>query len=115
MRPLLVLALASLCACSYPAEKADVVVQVSGIPRAADHLNVIVTPADPAVPPKDYHPAFQPDALPAGTLELDLTDPAPAGSFTVAITADDRNQSQLAAGSVSGTLPGPLQLAVTLH
>lgn len=128
MRRLALLVL--LAACSYDAETASIFIHVDGVPATADHLNVVVTPSDTTVTGKDncgtevtvpanatcYRPSFQPDALAGGAIDLAFSAPASAGSFTVAITASDRQLTQLAQGSIPTTsLPGPVQLQVTLH
>jgi hypothetical protein len=116
--------------CSYDAENASIFVHVDGIPQQADHLNVVVTPSDTSVAGKNncgaevtvassvtcYRPSFQPGALPGGAIDLAFSAPASAGTFTVAITASDRQLTQLAQGSIPTTsLPGPVNLQVTLH
>lgn len=127
MRPLLLLALVA-ASCSYPEEVAQIFVQVSGIPSAADHLDVVVTPSDTSVTGKNcpstltptpapnatcYRPSFQPQSVSA--LDLAFVAPAVAGTVKVAIIASDRNLNPLAQGSISGPLPGPVNLQITLH
>ena len=129
MRALLILALL-VAACSYSEEPAQVFVTVAGIPAAADHLDVVVTPSDTTVTGKNcpatltptpnanatcYRPSFQPQSLNGGSLDLSLAAPATAGTFTVAVSASDRTLNELAKGTVPGTLPGPIDLQVTLH
>jgi hypothetical protein len=130
MRNIVFIAVLLLSACSYSEETAQVDVTVDGIPAGADHLDVVVTPSDTSVtgrncssaltpaPPSNatcYRPSFQPGALATGSLVLDFAAPSAAGTFTVDISASDRTQTSLAQGSVSGTLPGPSDLQVTLH
>ena len=62
-----------------------------------------------------YRPSFQPESLNTGSLDLAFAAPATSGSVKVAVTASDRNQSPLAQGTISGPLPGPVNLQVTLH
>ena len=129
MRALFLLLLLPV-ACSYPEETAQIVVTVAAIPSTADHLDVVVTPSDTTVTGKNcpstltpppaqyatcYRPSFQPESLNTGSLDLAFAAPAASGSVTVAVTASDRNQSALAQGTISGALPGPVNLQVTLH
>ena len=122
MRALICLAL--LCAgCSWDAEVANIIVQVNGIPAAADHLDVTLTPSDTSVQPKTFRPSFQPGAFANGQLELDFSAPSTTGTFTVKIVAADRTcptpcTSGLAGGTVSGPEPSAgnqTNLQVTLH
>jgi hypothetical protein len=114
MRAPLILIGLLLASCSYPEEEADITVQVDGIPQAADHLVVTLTPG---VPPKTFHPTFQPVQPTAGlrSMELAFTQPAATGTFTVKIDAKDRIDTLLATGTVTGTLPGPVSRQVTLQ
>ena len=127
MRALLLLLLLPV-ACSYPEETAQIFVNVAAIPSTADHLDVVVTPSDTTVAGKNcpstptpapnatcYRPSFQPESLNTGSLDLAFAAPATSGSVKVAVTAFDRNQSPLAQGTISGPLPGPVNLQVTLH
>lgn len=125
-----------LCAaCSYDAEKADVTLRVDGIPNDADHLDVVVTPSDATVTGKNcgsnvsatnatcYRPSFQPveTGSPLRSIDMAFAAPATAGTFTVSVTAASRDCPSvcvgggLATGTVSGTLPGPVDLHVTLQ
>lgn len=130
MRALASVLLLLAASCSYSEEPAQVFVHVAGVPTAADHLDVVVTPSDTTVAGKNcpstltpapaanatcYRPSFQPEALNGGTIDLAFAAPAAAGTFTVAITASDRTLTQLAQGTISGALPGPVNLQVTLH
>ena len=131
MRRLLLIGLL-LASCSYDAQNASIFIHVDGIPPAADHLDVVVTPSDTAVagknncgaevtPPTNatcYRPSFQPaeDGAPARSLDLAFSAPATAGTFTVTITALDRAGVQHAQGTIPATaLPGPVNLQVTLQ
>ena len=116
-------------ACSYSEEKSDIALRVDGIPVAADHLEVVLTPSDTSVVGRNcpsnvtaasnaicYRPTFQPSSLNPPALDLAFAAPAATGTFTVAIIASDRNQDQLATGSLPATtLPPPGPLQVTLH
>ena len=135
MRRLLPLVALLAASCSYSEETAQIEVIVDGIPAAADHLDVVVTPSDTTVTGKNcpatvtvksatcYRPSFQPDALGGGRLSMDFVSPVVAGAFTVAVIAADRNMVELAQGTVPGvmpvTVPGAMpalvNLQVTLH
>ena len=131
MRRLLPLVALLAASCSYSEETAQIKVTVDGIPAAADHLDVVVTPSDTAAVGKNcsstltpapaanatcYRPTFQPEALAGGTLDLAFASPATTGTANISITAVDR-ASPLAQGSISNVpLPDPGTLAkVTLH
>ena len=130
MRPLLIAALLAT-GCSYTEEVADIFVHVDGIAQDADHLEVIVTPSDTSVTGKNncaptvlsqpsatcYRPSFQPvDATePLRAIDLAFVAPAKSGTFTLNITAYDRTQVAHGVGASAGTLPGPVNLQVTLH
>lgn len=130
MRTLLLAMALCASACSYSEETAQIFVHVDGIPAGADHLDVVLTPSDTTVAGKNcpstltpapasnatcYRPSFQPGAFGGGSLDLAFAQPAAAGSFTASISAADRAQTPLAQGTVSGALPGPVNLQVTLH
>jgi hypothetical protein len=130
MRKALLIAALLASACSYSEETAQIFVHVDGIPASADHLDVVLTPSDTSVASKNcssaltpapasnaicYRPSFQPESLASGSLDLAFAQPAAAGTFTVAISASDRTQSQLAQGTVSGAMPSSVSLQVTLH
>ena len=130
MRRLLPLVALLAASCSYSEETAQIFVHVAGIPVAADHLDVVVTPSDTAAVGKNcstvtptpagnatcYRPTFQPEALADGTLDLAFASPATTGTANISITAVDR-ASPLAQGSLSNVpLPAPGTLPdVILH
>ena len=123
MRALCLMALLLCAGCSWDPEVANIFVQVNGVPAAADHLDVTLTPSDTSVQPKTFRPSFQPGALPSGTVQLAFTAPSTTGTVTIHIVAADRScptpcVSGLAAGTVSGPEPTgatPTNLQVTLH
>ncbi|MCA1826321.1 MAG: hypothetical protein ABR567_17115 [Myxococcales bacterium] len=134
MRRLVLVALLA-ASCSYDSEVASIFIHVDGIPAAADHLDVVVTPSDTSVVGKNctssvsaanatcYRPTFQPAevAVPEGrSVDMAFAAPAPTGTFTMSVVAADRTcpsvcTTGLAFGTANGSLPGPVQLQVTLH
>ena len=129
MRGLFLVALMT-AACSYSEETPQVFIHVDGIPQAADHLDVVVTPSDTTVAGKNctssqaaassatcYRPSFQPAETSAPrSLDLAFAAPATTGTFTVAITASGLQLLQPVQGTTPPTaLPGPVHLQVTLH
>ena len=130
MRPVLIAALVAT-GCSYTEEVADIFVHVDGIAQEADHLEVRVTPSDVTVTGKNncapttilpsetcYRPSFQPvdSTEPLRAIDLAFAAPAKAGTFTLTITAYDRTQVAHGVGlTPPATLPGPVNLQVTLH
>ena len=131
MRKLILIA--ALCAsCSYEAEKVDFTVHVAGIPTAADHLVVVLTPSDQSVaghscpsevsptPPANaicYRPSFQPGSLPPPpAVDLAFAAPSQTGTVTILIQAETKDFNILATGNVGPlTLPTPPPAQVTLH
>ena len=125
MRALSLVALFSLAACSWDAEKPNIFVQVDGIPPGADHLDVTLTSSDSSVQPLIYRPSFQPDPTqPSRTVQLSFSAPTATGTFTLTIVAADRScpsvcTNGLAAGSTPATgepaAGSQVNLQVTLH
>lgn len=128
MRKVLLVALLAGAGCSYSEEQAQILLRVDAIPQAADHLDVVLTSSDTSVKGANcpttvtaapnsicYRPTFQPGSLNPPGIDLAFAQPANSGTFQIAVTASDRNASPLASGSVSGTLPGPVNLQLTLH
>lgn len=128
MRNFLLVALLAAAACSWSEEQAQILLRVDGIPQEADHLDVVLTPSDTGVKGANcpttvtsapnsicYRPSFQPGALNPPGLDLAFAQPSASGTFSIAITASDRAGTSLASGTVSGNLPGPVNLQVTLH
>ena len=125
MRTFFIVAL--LCAaCSWDEEKPAIFVQVDGIPAAADHLDVTLTPSDSSVQPKTYRPSFQPGALAGGSIALSFAAPSATGTFSLQIVAADRAcpspcvaTSGLASGSITGQAEpaagSTVNLEVALH
>jgi hypothetical protein len=128
-RLLLVLSLLA-ASCSWEAEVAEIFVHVDGIAPPADHLEVVVTPSDTAAVGTNncggtalatnvtcYRPSFQPVDATAGMRSIDLAFAAPSrtGTFTLNITAFDGHEVAQGVGATAGTLPGPVNLQVTLH
>lgn len=114
---LLVLAAASLAACNYGEQKADIFLTVDNIPPAANRLSVTLT--DSSNTPHTYAPAFGAGAQ----TSLDLAFAAPwastaAGVFHIAVDAiqsDSKTDVVLASGSVDGTPQSTAPLHVTLR
>jgi hypothetical protein len=114
---LLVLAAASLAACDYGEQKADIFLTVDNIPPAANHLSVTLTDSSNIAHP--YEPAFGPGAQ----TSLDLAFAAPwastaAGVFHITVDAiqrDAKSDVVLASGRVDGTPQSTAPLRVTLQ
>jgi hypothetical protein len=106
-----ILALALSCACTYAEEKAGVFLEVANVPSAADGLVVTVTDSLGNI--KTYKPAFPPQSLDGGPLEMAFAAPAQNGTVTAAVVAMLKDQ-QLAQGSVSGTYTAPTDLHLQL-
>ncbi len=109
MRNLPLLAAAALCACTYQAENPQIFVQVDGIPQAASRLDVTLSDATGLVTP--YKPTLQPGTV---SILLSLAAPMSPGTFTVAVGAFDRTDTNLATGSAAGALPAAGMLQITL-
>ena len=126
MRKLLFVALCA-AACASSEEASQVTLTVSGIPAAADHLDVFVCSPSAASCTADnatvkYRPSFQPGALAGNTVDLAFAPLANAGAFDITVQAYDHNTPNvsssnvpLASGTVSGSVPGTVALQVTLH
>ena len=130
MRPLLLLSLLA-ASCTWDPEVAEIFVHVDGIAQQADHLEVVVTPSDTAAVGKNncggtglatnvtcYRPSFQPvdDTAALRSIDLAFVAPSRTGTFTLNITAFDRDEVAHGVGATApATLPGPVNLQVTLH
>lgn len=110
LAPLLAALSLALCACTYAEEKPDIHVQVDNVPAGANHLEVQLTDSSGAQ--KDYAPAIGPGAQ--TSVALAFNAPAAPGTFTVNVTARDRDQNSLATGSVQGSVPTAATLQMTL-
>jgi len=124
MRAFTLVALLALAGCSWDQEKANIFVEVDGIPATADHLDVTFTPSDTTIQPSMYRPSFQPGALASGSLQLAFAAPSTTGTFTLSIEAGDMScptpcTSGLAAGTTDPTAEptgtAVVNLQVTLH
>jgi hypothetical protein len=101
-------ALALLFACSFSEEKAGVFVEVDNVPPQADAM--VVTVIDSLSNTKTYTPAFQPQSLDGGVMQLAFAPPAQNGTVTVTVVV-----SQNSVTCVQGTVSGAYSVGTELH
>jgi hypothetical protein len=93
-------AFGALSGCSYDAEKSDLTFEITNISQTnlVNHLDVTLTLADGV--PHVVHPTFGAQSTP--TVELSFSSGGQGGTYTLQVTALDRDQNTFGTATATG-------------